>query len=110
MKNLLKSKKGDMMVEASVVLPIVILIAVLMLRLFAFYLEVLKLQVESHIEASDAWSSYDGAIVRSYRDHRDVYLISGGILKSDVKKHIYTHAYLLNEDVLIRAGELVEDE
>ncbi|MBR0373529.1 MAG: hypothetical protein IJH91_03245 [Mogibacterium sp.] len=91
-------------------MPIIILIVVLMLRLFAFYLEILSVQVTAHVEASNLWNGYDKVAIRSYRDRKTVTLAAGGVLKSTVSKDIITETYLFNEDLIIRTGNLFSDK
>ena len=106
MKKIL-NKKGSQMVEAAISLPVIILAAMLMLRLFTFYLEILTTGIKEHKEAMNAQASYSGAFVRTYRDEKEVKMLRGGLLMMDVRKRIETKAYMINEDVLVRSGELL---
>ncbi len=98
------------MVEAAITLPIVILTVALMLRLFAFYLAILDTQVEAHIRAANTWASYNKAIVNVYRDHKTVRLVDRGLLRESIVRDVVTEAYLINEDAVIRTGELFREE
>lgn len=99
------NKKGSQMVEAAVVLPVLILTAVLLLRLFTFYLEILDTGVAVHKEAVEAWDSYTGAGVKHYTDRKEVRMLRGGLLKIDLTKRIDVSTYLINEDFLVKAGD-----
>ena len=96
------------MVEAAISLPIIILAAMLMLRLFTFYLEILITGISEHKEAMAAQDSYRGAFLRTYKDSKNVKMLHGGLLLIDVSKRTETKAYMINEDVLVRTGEIVD--
>ena len=100
----LKNKRGNEMVEAAISLPLIILTAMLLVRMFAFYLEILNTSVASHMEALDKWDAYGGAGMQVYKSTKEVKLLRGGVLKFDAKKIINTKAYMINEDLLVRAG------
>lgn len=80
----------------------------LMLRLFVFYLEILSAGINEHMNALEAWDSYRGAGVRKYSSHREIRMLRGGLLKTNLGKTIDTNSYLLNEDNLVRAGDLFD--
>ena len=108
LKKGLLGKRGSQMVEAAISLPIIILTAMLMLRMFTFYLEILTTGINEHKEAMKAQDSYRGAFLRTYRDSRDVKMLRGGLLLTDVSKKMETKAYMINEDMLVRTGEIVD--
>ncbi len=105
---ILKSNKGEEMVEAAIALPAVILIALLMLRVFTFYLEILNAGIKEHEKAVEAWSKFKGAGISEYRTERKINLMPGGFLQNAGTKKIETKAYLINEDVIVRAGAIVK--
>ena len=96
------------MVEAAISLPVIILTAMLMIRLFVFYLEILTAGIEEHGKALEAQDAYNGALIRTYEAEKSVDMLSGGILQRGVSKRIEVKAYLVNEDFLVRSGEIVE--
>ena len=104
---LLGSKSGSQYVEAAIILPVIILTAMLLLRVFTFYLEILSTGVREHSAALEAWDDYRGALIRNYSEEKDVVMIRGGILHMDLTKKIRTDSYLISEDVLARAGDAV---
>lgn len=106
----LLNKRGSQMVEAAIVLPVVILIAVLLLRLFVFYLEILVTGIKEHEIAIEASSSFKGQTFGSYENERELVFAKGGLLGVDVSKRIKTEAIMCNEDALIRAGEIIENK
>jgi len=96
------------MIEAAISIPLIILSAMLMLRLFVFYLDILTTGIKEHRKALDAQASYKGAVMRTYEEETGVDLLKGGILKRDVSKRIEVKAYLINEDLLVRSGEILD--
>jgi hypothetical protein len=104
----IRDKIGSQMVEAAISLPVIILAAMLMLRLFTFYLEILTTGISEHREAMEAQDSYRGAFLKTYRDSKEIRMLRGGLLLIDVSKNTETKAYMINEDVLVRSGEIVD--
>ncbi len=101
-------RKGSELVGAAISFPVLILSAMLMLRLFVFCLEILSAGIHEHLSILETWDSYRGAGIRSYSTEREVEMMRGGLLRMDLNKEIDTHAYLINEDVLVRAGEILD--
>ena len=96
------------MTEAAISLPLIILTAMLMIRLFVFYLDILTTGIEKHREALEAQDDYRGAAMRTYREENNVDMLRGGILQRDVSKRLEVKAYLINEDLLVRSGEILD--
>ena len=103
----LRSKRGSQMVEAAVSLPIIILAAMLLIRLFVFYLEILTSGIDKHKAVMEQQDAYRGAFIRTYRDEEDISMLRGGLLRMDVCKRLEVKAYMINEDVLVRSGEIL---
>ena len=57
------------------------------------------------MEASD---SYRGVFLKTYHDSKEIKMLHGGLLMIDVSKKMDTKAYMINEDVLVRTGEIVD--
>ena len=96
------------MAEAAISLPLVILTAVLLIRVFTFYLEILNTSIAEHMEALDRWDNYSGIGMQVYKNTEDVSLLRGGVLLFDAKKEINTKAYMLNEDLMVRASDAIK--
>ena len=96
------------MTEAAISLPLVILTAMLMIRLFVFYLDILVTGIEEHRKALEAQDSYNGAVIRTYEEEISVDMLRGGVLQRDVSKRLQVKAYLINEDLLVRSGEILD--
>ena len=104
----LRSRQGSQLVEAAVIMPVIILTSMLLLRTFTFYLEILSTGISEHMTALEAWDSYRGAGIRKYSAEKDVRMLRGGILRIDLTKKIKTGSFLINEDLLVRAGDAVD--
>lgn len=104
----LGNKRGSQMTEAAISLPLIILAAMLMLRLFVFYLEVLTGGINEHKEAMQAQDAYRGAAIRTYTKEKKISMLKGGLLKTDASKRLSVRAYMINEDLLVRSGEILD--
>ncbi|MBR0341925.1 MAG: hypothetical protein IJH64_06720 [Oscillospiraceae bacterium] len=96
------------MVEAAMSLPLIIITAMLLVRLFVFYLDILTTGIRAHREALEAQDAYKGVMMRTYETGEEVIMIRGGVLKNNVTKEIEVKAYLVNEDFLVRSGEALD--
>ena len=101
----LSGKRGSQMVEAAISLPLIIITAMLLIRLFVFYLDILTTGIKEHREALEAQDAYKGIMMRTYETAEEVIMLRGGVLKRNVSKKIDVKAYLINEDFLVRSGE-----
>lgn len=101
-------KRGAEMAEAAISLPLVILTAMLLIRMFTFYLEILNTSINEHMEALKRWDDYSGMGMQVYKNKREVSLLRGGVLLFDAKKKINTKAYMLNEDLMVRASDAIK--
>ena len=104
----LSGRKGAEMVEAAITFPIVILSVMLMIRLFAFYMQIIDTSVSEHISALRETDGSGGIPFRVYTDSKEISMFRGGLLMMDVRKEISIRAYLIGEDMLVRAGRVLE--
>ena len=104
----LSSKRGSQMVEAAISLPLIIITAMLLIRLFVFYMDILTSGIKEHREALKAQDAYRGVAMRTYETEREVVMLKGGVLKRDVSKRLDVKAYLINEDFMVRSGEALD--
>ena len=95
------------MVEAAVSLPIIILAGMLLIRLMVFYIEILTTGINSHRAVMEEQDAYRGAFIRTYSCEEEVSMLRGGLLKMDVHKDLEIKAYMINEDILVRSGDLL---
>ena len=103
----LTNRRGAEMVEGAISLPLILITSMLLLRTFVFYLEIINTSVAEHIEALERTDSYKGSGFQVYKNSEEVRLLRGGVLKFDVTKEIKTECYMLNEDLLARAGGII---
>ena len=96
------------MTEAAISLPLIILTAMLMIRMFVFYMDILTTEIEEHRKALEAQDAYRGAVMRAYEEDVHVDMLRGGILQKNVSKRLEVKAYLINEDLLVRSGEILD--
>lgn len=96
------------MIEAAISLPLIILTAMLLIRMFVFYLDILTTGIREHREALREQNAYTGAMIRTYETEKEVILLRGGVLKRNVSKRLDIKAYLINEDFLVRSGEALD--
>ena len=102
------SKRGSQMVEAAISLPLILITAMLLIRMFVFYLDILTTGIREHREALNAQDAYSGVTMRTYKDTEEVILLKGGVLRRNVSKRLDIKAYLINEDFLVRSGEALD--
>ena len=96
------------MVEAAISIPLIIITAMLLIRLFVFYLDILTTGIKEHRAALEAQDAYKGAVIRTYESTDEVLMLKGGVLRRNVSKRIDVKAYLINEDFLVRSGEALD--
>lgn len=104
----ISSKRGSQIVEAAISLPLILITAMLLVRMFVFYLDILSTGIKEHRKALEAQDTYGGVMMRTYEAAEEVILLRGGVLKRNVSKRIDIKAYLINEDFLVRSGEVLD--
>lgn len=96
------------MTEAAIALPVIILAAMLLVRMFVFYIEILTTGINEHEQALKMQDSYSGMTIRTYETGTEVVLLKGGLLRKSAGKQIDVKTYLINEDFLVRSGEALD--
>ena len=96
------------MTEAAISLPLIVLTAMLMVRMFVFYIEILTTSIDEHRKALEAQDTYKGYFMRIYEEETDLYMLRGGVLQKNVSKKLDVKAYLINEDLMVRSGEILD--
>lgn len=102
--------KGSQFVEASVALPIIILTVLLLVRIFAFYLEILVTGIKEHEIVYDKWKTYEDKGVTKYSREVEIKMMRGGILGFDLVRTLEVSTHLCNEDLLARSRYLINDK
>lgn len=96
------------MVEASIVLPIIILVIMLLIRLCTFYLECLITQTNMHRKMLSKWDSTKSPVVKTLNDFRDINYANLGLAEGLIRKTIEVKGFTLCEDKFVRVGDTVE--
>lgn len=96
------------MTEAAIALPVIILAAMLLVRMFVFYIEILTTGINEHEQALKMQDSYSGMTIRTYETGTEVVLLKCGLLRKSAGKQIDVKTYLINEDFLVRSGEALD--
>ena len=65
-KRYLISKRGSQMVEAAISLPLILITAMLLIRMFVFYMDILTTGIREHRAALNEQDAYSGVTKRSY--------------------------------------------
>ena len=102
------NKRGEQMVEASIVLPIIILVIMLLIRLCTFYLECLITQTNMHRKMLSKWDSTKSPVVKTLNDFRDINYANLGLAEGLIRKTIDVKGFRLCEDKFVRVGDTVE--
>ena len=96
------------MVEASIVLPIIILVIMLLIRLCTFYLECLITQTNMHRKMLSKWDSTRSTVIKTLNDSRDINYANLGLAEGLIRKTIEVKGFRLCEDKFVRVGDTVE--
>ena len=103
-----KDRRGEQFVEASLVLPAIILITVLILRLFTFYLQILTTQVKGHQDLMERARNERG--VQILRDEKTVSMVQSEIFKGKLDETMEWKWYNFSEDAMVRAEAWVQSK
>lgn len=105
---LLKNKSGSELIEATIVLPIVLLIILGMLAFLVFFFENGVSQYKFHMDSIDSSGDSPKIFSQNINDidyHKEIRSLS--------KKSYFTHKeeriYVLNEENILRIGETTVD-
>ena len=95
------------MVEASIVLPIIILVIMLLIRLCTFYLECLITQTNMHRKMLSKWDSTKSPVVKTLNDFRDINYANLGLAEGLIRKTIDVKGFTLCVDMFVRVCDTV---
>ena len=84
------------------VIPLITAAVLLILNLFVFYLNILATGVKGHKEACRRWDSDREAVIKVYRKSESVRM--GPECRLEIR------SYEFNEDLLVRAKEVLHEE
>ena len=101
------NKRGEEIVEAAMVLPVLILIIVALVGIALFHIESMKTGCDLHRELANEIRS-DKAIIKIIRKNHNYSSPIGGIADYSMSKYYEEKGYVLDEAAMIRVGELLE--
>lgn len=102
------NKRGEQMVEASIVLPIIILVIMLLVRLCTFYLECLIAQTNMHRKMLVKWDNTNSPIVKTISETRDINYANLGLAEGLIRKSVEVKGFSVCEEKFVRVGDSVE--
>ena len=105
-----KNQKGNEFVEASIAIPIITMVVILILNLFVFYLNILVTGVCAHKEVTDAWDSENNVAVKTQTRMERIQMPGTGLLRKSLSSDLEIKSYHFNEDFILRAKELIHEE
>ncbi|MBK5253643.1 MAG: hypothetical protein JJE03_04135 [Peptostreptococcaceae bacterium] len=103
-RNILKKKTGEELIEASITMPIIILITMLLIRLTVFFYDVLNTGVELHQELINQSKEFDKCYVKVIEEERDLALLS----EIGINIKVYGKEHIFSEGKVVMAGDLIE--
>lgn len=102
------NKRGEQMVEASIVLPIIILVIMLLVRLCTFYLECLIAQTNMHRKMLVKWDKTNSPIVKTISETKDINYANLGLAEGLIRKSVEVEGFSVCEEKFVRVGDSVE--
>ncbi len=101
------NKRGDEIVEAAMVLPILILTILSLILLIVYYFACLNVQVDLHRQmVRDAMHSEPVFEIKNKKEETSSEI--GGVISMIMSKQINGKIYMINEADIIRAGEMMQ--
>lgn len=101
------NRRGDEIVEAAMVLPILILTILSLVLLIIYYFSCLNTQVDLHRQMIKE-SMYDKSIFEIQNKTKETSSEIGGVISIIMSKKIEGRIYIVNEADIIRAGEMLQ--
>lgn len=103
------NKRGSQIVEATIVLPVIILTILSMIMLLVFFFACLTTQMSVHQHLiSKAVSAKTVIGVERYSKATSKHV--GGVISILMKKDVSSSCYLINEVTAIRLGEAINEK
>ncbi len=107
---ILKNQRGNEFVEASIAIPIIAMVVILILTLFVFYLNILVTGVRAHRQETDAWDSENTLAVKTQKRVERIEMPGTGLLRKSLSSDLEIKSYHFNEDFILRAKELIHEK
>lgn len=103
------NKRGDEIVEASIILPIIILTILSMIMLMVFFFACLSTQMSVHQKLINK-ALANKSIISISRCRETSERKVGGAISMLMEKEISSRCYLINEVTAIRLGETIHGD
>ena len=100
----LKNKRGEAMMEAAIVVPMIVLMIISMLYLLIHFYSGIKKQTESH-ELLCERAMKESVIFKVERNEADINSYVGGLIKKRFSRHFDDKCYILNPADGVRLKE-----
>ena len=105
-----RNRRGNEFVEAALTVPVIALLVALLLNLFVFYLNIMVTGVKAHREVYEDWDADSSALIQTYCVNKDIRMAGTGLLRSNPASSLEIKAYHFNEDLIVRAKGLTDEE
>ncbi|MDD4377359.1 MAG: hypothetical protein PHH48_04335 [Eubacteriales bacterium] len=109
MAALLSNKRGSEYIEASMVLPLIILLTLTMIMMIVYFYSVLDKQVVMHQQLNETVKNYDNAYYKISKTERKSIFIDGAIGEI-FTTDIYGSRYIVNPVKLVKIGDFFDEE
>lgn len=103
-----KNKRGEVMIEATLVIPVVILVIVTLLTLLTYFYSCLNDQISLHKEVLGKLNDYDRTI-GILEEKRETSLKTQGLISNIMRKECTAKVTYMRESVIIRTGDKVQE-
>lgn len=104
---MIKSKRGEVMVEAALVIPVVILVIVTLLTLLTYFYSCLSDQISLHKNILSKLNNYDRTIGISEQKRETTYETQG-LISNIMRKECTARVTYMRESVILRTGDKVQ--
>jgi len=102
----MRNKKGEEMVEAAMVLPLLILTVLSLILLILYYYCALDCQINLHRNQRTE-ASGSKAVYKVIKDEESVSSEMGGIVTMVMRKEIKSELHVLRPAAIVRTGEMI---
>lgn len=103
------NKKGNEIVEATIVLPIIILTVLSMIMLLIYFFACLSTQMDVHGRLVDKALS-SKVVMGVHKENGETGKDIGGVISVVMHRDFHSRCYLINEAAMIRLGEEIHGD
>ncbi len=102
------NKKGEEMIEASITVPLIIIITFLLIRLTIFYYEIMNTRVEMHENIMEDALATDELVGEAIEKNEKICLIDNEYLNKIFEFNVYSTYHVFSETNLVMVGDMIE--